>query len=118
MIGFIRHVLAYRRLKKQSWKTHECDIEGYGVVHIRQMDIPMRLALTTALSDDSADTFSIYLWLVAACVQELYGIAAEKIGFDIAPDAIVRMGDAVLDCSGMNKATKENDEKKSEAVQS
>lgn len=106
----------YNQLKKQSNSAVEVDILGWGTVHIHPMPAALQVAVITDLR--STDKITLYSWIISECVEELHGLAPFKISMDLAPVIIDRMGEAVLDVSGMTEKGQKELEKKSEATAS
>jgi hypothetical protein len=100
-------------------QAHVHPIEGLGDVHIHPMPVGMRLALSTALHDAGNDTYTLYLWMIAECVQEFTDMDGAEIGMKIKNTKVIqRLGEAVLDESGMSTQAKEEAEKKSSKAKS
>jgi len=113
LTNIFRRFAARRQLRRRVGAPAVRTIEGVGDVHVYPMLVPMRMVFQAALATD--DAYDLYCWLIHECVYEFAGRL--DIGVIMDPSAIEAIGDAVLDVSGLTKASQEAAVKKLEASQ-
>ena len=93
-------------LKKASAPVAR-DIDGLGVVHIRPLNVTERMAVATALQEEG-EKLTLYLWIITLCVTEFNRYSATKLGKHLPSMPVIKaLVEAVLDVSGMTKASQE-----------